>query len=558
MNVVDTELYLEPCKYYQNILKQAHLDNIDACLDELVKKSGIDVEGNKVTVEAYNKAVKESEEYSKKISKNNALSSFLLFLGILLAVAIIGIFILVYRHNTLKNKIKTLQEEKDRIDKRRDELLQEAKNQVAPLLALFDDEIAIRLAEKTAPLLDFDERCEPSRIERMVNQFGYEEDDDEDHSTLVVQSGELNGNPFVLKQTYVMNMYDEPFTGSLLITWTTVEHTENGSRTVTHTQTLYATIYKPVPHYSVQTTLTLTSDAAPKLSFSRSPAGMAGLSEKEVEKRVKKFEKEDQKRAEKAIKKGQSYTKMANSKFEAFLNSSDRNNEVEYRLLFTPLAQNNICYLFSQDKPYGDDINYVKNGCVNTIYSSHSMNMDYSGGAYNYTSYSYEEIKDKFTKYNASFFQAIYYDFLLYLSIPMFQQHSSAPYLGEGPKYARNVSIYEAEALVNKLEYETLKHKDSSTNTILKTTIMNKGKDYDEIEVEAHSYKAIPDIEYVPTMGGDGHMHMVPVPYSIYKPLIRTTSFTIYKNAVPKGTENNIMEYRKLTLVSKDNKKETK
>ena len=547
---IDTSLYLEPLKYYNYFLKDKHQENIDKCLNEFVQKAGFSIEENKETVDAYNKMLTKSLMFEKNIRKKRGFAIFLLIIGIILCPIIVGIFLLFYRANKIKPQIAGMEEEKGKIDAEKSRLLNHAKAQTQPLLDLIDDEAALRLAEETAPILDFDERCEPERIQQMVDQFGLVEDEFDNHSTLVVQSGDIVGNPFILTQTYVMDMVPKTYTGTLVIHWTTTVHTEKGTRTVHHTQTLVAHHTEDEPNYSVQTKLMLASDAAPKLSFDRAPAGLAGRSEREVDRYVQKFERKDEKAAEKAVKKGESYTKMTNSKFEAYLNSRNRNNEIEYRLLFTPLAQKNIVLMFSQDKPYGDDITYYKKGCINTLYSGHSRNMDYSGGNYNYASYDYEVIKKKFTDYNMSFFQGLYYDFLFFLSIPMFQQHTPLPYIQSKP-CSRNVSSYESECLLNKLDAKKFAHPESDTDVILTTKVTNKGKDVDNINVVAHTFKAISKVEYVPTMGGDGRMHPVPVPYYIYEPLERETPMVIYKNAVPKGKEGIIMKYRNLYLANK-------
>ena len=547
---VDTNLYLEPIKYYNYFLKDQHLDNINACLDDFVKQSGFSIDENKETVNAYNKMLTKSLMFEKNIGKKRAFSTFLLIIGIILCPIIVGIFILIMRAKKIKPQIAGLEEEKNKIDKEVSRLLNHAKAQTQPLLDLISDEVAVQLAEKTAPILDFDERCEQERVEQMVEQFGLVEDEFDNHSTLVVQSGDLHGNPFILTQTYVMDMVPKVYTGTLVIHWTTTVHTKEGTRVVHHTQTLTASRTEDVPKYSVQSKLMLASDAAPKLSFQRAPAGLAGKSEKDVERYVKKFEKEDEKKAQKAIKKGESYTKMANSKFEAYLNSSNRNNEVEYRLLFTPLAQKNICFMFSQDKPYGDDITFYKKGQISSLYSSHSANMDYSGGNYNYASYDYEVIKKKFTDYNMSFFQGLYYDFAFFLSIPMFQQHVPLTFIPTHQP-ARNVSSYESECLLNKLEARRFGHPETTTEVILTTEVLSKGKDVDNINVVGHSFKAVPHTDFIPVLGGDGMMHAVPVPYYIYEPLTQRTPMTIYKNAVPKGKEGIIMKYRNLYLANK-------
>ncbi len=290
-DVIDTTPYLEPLKHYNYFLKDKHLENIEAFLSGAVKDSNFDIEGNKATVESYKKKCAESEELAKKISKKRGFSGFLLFIGIILCLIIVGFFILLHRKNKVKQEIEELEKQKAKVDKEKAMFLQQATEQTKPLLAQFTDETAIQLAEQTAPILDFDERCEPERVDRMVHQFGFVEDEKPNHSTLVVQSGEITGDPFILTQTYVCNMRPHVYVGTLVISWTTTVQTKEGTRVVTHTQTLTASVTKDEPIYSVQTSVTLASDAAPKLSFRRDPAGLAGKSEKEINKIVEKREK---------------------------------------------------------------------------------------------------------------------------------------------------------------------------------------------------------------------------------------------------------------------------
>ena len=76
----------------------------------------------------------------------------------------------------------------------------------------------------------------------------------------------------------------------------------------------------------------------------------------------------------------------------------DRDNENQFRLLFTPLAQRNIVDLV-KDSPYGDDFYFIKQNKLNTIYSHHSDNWRMLAGR-NISSYSVDIAKELFTNYN--------------------------------------------------------------------------------------------------------------------------------------------------------------
>ena len=312
-------------------------------------------------------------------------------------------------------------------------------------------------------------------------------------------------------------MKPEVYTGTLVITYNrVVSDGKNGTRVITVTQTLHASVTKPKPHYSVQTGLSYYSDAASRLSFYRRPAGMVGKSENQIKRAVNKEDKENTKLAEKAVKNGGTYTKFANSKFEAYINSEKRDNEVEYRILFTPLAQNNFVYSFSKN----DDIYFDKKKCVNNVYSLHDTNMDYSGDISNYYHFDYEVIKKNFVNYNMKFFNGLYFDMIPLLNIPLYHQHQSAPFIDN--KKEKAISYYESEVLVNKFEQNLFKPKNCDTDVILKTELSGK-----TLMVTAHGFKAVPKVELVPTLGGDGIMHPVPVNYNEYERIEKVTPVNV-------------------------------
>ena len=537
-----TEQYLEPLKYYEMALKDLHKQNTEELFDELTNQSQIDTGANKATCTKY---YAEKAVLDKLTRSLNATKGWIIFMIILMVIGFVlglilliggisnvspvligvgvglialGIGALVLWLTVFKKKKNNLQDIVNKKQKIVDGLQNEAYNQVAALNSLFTPDIPTKLIHKSAPLIEFDKYLSSKTEDRIINQFEDELDTSKDHSSLVVISGNINTNPFLLRQKLVMKMLPEVYHGSLVITYTrTVSDGKGGTRTVVVTQTLHATVTRPKPHYSVETGLTYYTDAASKLSFYRTPAGMVGLSDSQIQRRVKKEDKENTKLAEKARKTGGNYTKFANSKFEAYVNSEKRNNELEYRLLFTPLAQNNFVYSFSKH----DDIYFDKDKCVNNIYSTHDTNMDYSGDISNYYHFDYEVIKEHFREYNTQFFDGLYFDMIPLLSIPLYHQHQSAPFIDHEKE--KPISYYESEVLVNKFEPDLFKPSSCSTDVILKANLTDKG-----LNVTAYGFTAIPKTEFVPTMGGDGHMHPVPVNYYEYKRVNKTTPVNLF------------------------------
>ena len=556
-----TDQFLEPLKYYEHGLKDLHRQNVEEFFEGLTKDSKVDTGENKVTCTKY---YQEKAKLDKKRKSLTAVKVGIVFMVIILIVGfVLGVILLVGGINNVngvligvgigliavgitalvllltvfrKNK-KNLEAIVKKLEETVRKLQDEAYTQMAPLNALFNPKMSPQLMEKSAPLIDFDDYLSSKTEERIVEQFGDSLDTSNNRSTLVVQSGNVNTNPFLLRQVYVMEMRPETYTGHLVITYTrVVSDGKGGSRTITVTQTLTASIQRPKPHYGVETSLTYYSDAADSLSFYRKPAGLAGKSEKQIQKAVEKEDKENSKKAAKAMKKGETYAKFANSKFEAFINSEGRDNEMEYRLLFTPLAQNNFVYSFSKH----DDIYFTKNKCINIISSSHDVGMDYSGDASNYVNFDYEVIRKNFINYNMSFFEGLYYDFIPLLNIPLYQQHKSAKFTSS--KEEDPISYYESEVLVNKFDPNDFRPENCDTNIILKTAL--KGR---TLYVTAHGFHADPRTELVPVMGGDGFMHPVPVPYYEYIPVSGVNTVNLINKTDEKVDNNNdsVINYRR-------------
>ena len=114
-------------------------------------------------------------------------------------------------------------------------------------------------------------------------------------------------------------------------------------------------VCKPIPVYSEERFLLYGNDAVPGLTFSRSPSSLSGgdgilhsLHKKIVIGGLKDFSRN--------LEDESQFTLMANHDFEAFFHATDRNNEIDFRLLFTPLAQQQMLKLLKDKKiGFGDD-----------------------------------------------------------------------------------------------------------------------------------------------------------------------------------------------------------
>ncbi len=533
------EELLEPLKYYEYDLKNRHQENVEAFFDDLLAKSGIDPEENRATCKQYYSETSTANQFDKKLSGGKSLRGFFIFLTILCFVAgtvlialpllkvvsypyifipigvfliLGGIFTIIMNSTLLAKKIERLSKIVSEHRAKAEKLKIEAQNQLVPLNRLYDWNIPSRLFTKTAPIIKMDDNCTCKTLNYMIYNYGLPVHAD-NVSSIFVQSGTIIGNPFLFERRFSQYMYQKVYTGSITIHWTTTSTDSKGNTVVHHhSQTLTAQVTQPASGYSLDTRLIYCNEAAPKLSFSRAPSGANHMNEKEIEKHIAKFEKKLAKMQQDKI--NSNFTPLGNTKFEALFNALNRDSEVEFRLLFTPLAQKNEISLITSKVPYGDDFSFSKKGMINIIHSSHAQSLKFDGNPYHFYDFDIDRAKDNFVSYNMKYFQGIYYDFAPLLSIPLYQQHKDYdPKVGN---VKNNTSLYEAEVLCNFMDPQVFKPEDCDTEIILKATPVATSKNVDIFNIHSYGYQMIPHVTLVPKMGGDGYWHDVPVHWFEY------------------------------------------
>jgi hypothetical protein len=114
------------------------------------------------------------------------------------------------------------------------------------------------------------------------------------------------------------------------------------------------------------------------------------------------------------------------------------------------------------------------------------------------------------------------------MAIPDYQEYEPDEYIFKGVlQKLRNVTPEETESLINELDYKLFVNSDCSTSAILKTKLIKKDDDIDEIEVNAYYYEAIPRSQTFTKMGRDGRMHTIVVKYIDYEPSTKVTPFAV-------------------------------
>lgn len=571
------EILYKPKDLYENSLKEKYHKGAEEYFEKLTKESKVDVDANAKHVSEYNSLAAKQKELENKLGSSKTLRGFmialivLLFAGgiILSAIGILnistlwymliigivlvvgGILLIVY---TVKNLNKIIKQKEAAVAKAREATkakLDECYNDLAALNSSYDWNVPGQIMESATGIIDIDPYFSEKRLRYLVEKFGLPAKEGDNRSVLGIISGNIQGNPFIVKKVLQEDYKDKVYKGELVISWTTYTTDSKGNRVSHHhTQTLTATVTHKAPFYGTDTVLVYGNEAAPHLSFSREPSNINSLtSEKEREKEVKNKMKEINKKADKAISSGNSFTPIGNDEFDVFFGATNRDNEVEFRLLFTPLAQTNMLALLKDPSPYGDDFYMEKDCMVNYVMSRHSQNFDYSANPQTYVSYDYKVSKSTFVNYCDEYIKHLFFDLAPLLSIPLYQMHKPREYIYE-KEIASNYSFYEHEALANTMDSKVFTPDDADTSLplILKSTSVRKNGKLDKVKIHSYSYHTEKKVDYVSVHGGDGYWHDVPVHWIKYDRVDSDKDIDLrYVGSTRKGFMDRLSENKELS-----------
>lgn len=551
----------QPLEEYKNKYKELHIKNVSEFFEDCVKTSRINESANKKTVEQINQLKERIAKKSSSLSKNRTLKGFLIFI-VVSAICVFAIFGIDLYNDIIENTIpitiatmstssvlsvilillikkrlnpiiRSLDETIKALSAELNLLITQAWEQMRPLIELFNTIIPARLSEKTYPLIKLDDYFDIRRFDYLNRKFGLWNNTNKDISTLFVQSGEINGNPFCFFRTLNHYMSQKNYSGSKTIYWTESYVDNQGKKqTRSRSETLRATVTKPYPDYYKETFLVYGNEAAPNLVFLRKKSKANTFNEKQLENYIKSEIKSAEEMMRKKISRGENYTVMGNAEFESLFGASNRNNEVEFRLLFTPIAQREMLNLIKdKNTAWGDNFDFNKNKMLNIITAEHLQNIDLSGNTSNYIDYDVAVIRSKFNSYNNLYFKSIYFAFAPLLAIPLYKDHKTHEFIYKDV-YNQHYSNFEHERTVNKMESSKFASPQSVTENILKTNFLHKGTDKEIVNVTAHGFCGISRIDYVRKYGGDGNWHSVPVDWIEYFPVSNSTNIDLLINGV--------------------------
>lgn len=547
---------LTPLKMYRSFLRNEHAGNSVEAFDELFRRSGVDPAANAALVKVIRKLEKEIARVKARLSgwkvfragmilvaaagvvgfamwllQLSGQSEFGIPVPVGIGGGVVAILATVLIFTVLNKKIglfEALVADREReVQARRGE----AWAAMAPLNQLYQWDTMASIVMKTMPILVIDRYVSEARILQLYESFGWMPGRDNTISTLTCQSGTVNGNPWVITEELHQQWDVKTYTGTLLISWQEWERYtdprgKSRSRLVTKTELLTAAVEKPIPVYRKSKRLIYGNEGAPDLNFSREPnplsradAGFWGR--RRLKKAIAELE-------EKSRDADNTFTIVDNREFDACFNAVDRDHEVQFRLLFTPLAQQEMLKLLRDQKTgYGDDFHFRKRGMVNILHSEHLDRMDISAAPGLFQNYDLGAARKEFIAYSNEFFRCLFFSFAPLFCIPLYQQHRNFQDIYQGVIDSGEASSFEYEALSNTIGESRFRPAGAATRSILKTGIAARSGEDVVLTVSAYAFRQEERVEYVARYGGDGRWHNVPVHWVEYLPVSRETSLAV-------------------------------
>ncbi len=533
----------EPLARYQNEFREKFARLTREKFLELTKASGVDVAANRQKVhEIKALQVQADSAHTKKICYGCLIAFGFLaaiglgfwamgsegdpnarygYMGALLGVAVgIGFIPLYCSASEILAKLKARIEQKK----------MEAWRQLEPLNRLYTWDITVKLIEATVPRLQFDPYFTAQRLADLGRIYGWDDSFNDGKSILFAQSGVINGNPFVFGDYLDMEWGSETYTGTKEISWTEWETGSDGKRhRVSRRATLHASVTKPIPVYSTQKFLVYGNDAAPNLTFSRRPTTLSGAEDGLFTNLRMKWTVSRLQAKSRNLDDDSKYTLMGNHDFEALFRTTDRNHEVEYRLLFTPVAQIQMLALL-KDKTvgYGDDFAFIKQHKINLLFARHLSEMKLDTDPAQFRDWDWDRAASDFIVFNENYFKSVYFALAPLLAIPLYQQTRTHEDIWKGViTPGTQASFWEHEALANYHGEKQFEHPACITRNILKTRVVSRTSGVSRSTVTAYGYKGVNRVDYQDVHGGDGKWHKVPVEWIEYLPVQRTSDLAV-------------------------------
>ena len=552
-----TEDVYEPLARYRDEFRQKFAKLAREKFNELTARSGVDVRANRALVAEIRRLQRQADSAGAKKTCYGCLMAVgfvcaaLALIGVLAigdadkqvqGMCILGIvaglvlgIVMIPLFNAVAELIANLQ---SRISKKTGI----AWEQMEPLNRLYTWDVTVKLIEATVPRLEFDPYFTAGRLAALHGQYGWDDSFNDGKSIIFAQSGVINGNPFVFGHYLDMEWGEKTYEGTKEISWTEWEADSEGRRhPVRRHETLRAHVTKPIPVYSEQKVLVYGNDAAPNLSFSRQPSDLTGKDGELWSAIRKKWRLSRLKAFSRNLDDDSNFTLMSNHEFETWFHAKDRDNEVEFRLLFTPVAQTQMLNLMKDTAVgYGDDFTFIKQRKVNVLFSRHLNEATIDTDPSRFRNWDYDAAYSFFVQFNERYFKDAYFALAPLLAIPLYQQTRTHEEIWKDVLGDRPASFWEHEAIANYHGDDCFRHPSCITRNILKTRVVERTGGESVVAVTAYGYKGEDRVDYKEVYGGDGSWHSVPVHWTEYLPVQRTSNMFLSE----RGTQSDSFRQR--------------
>lgn len=554
------ERLLEPIKYYDSLRRQLS-DALIASFDELKKKTNTDEKANEKFVKEY----KENRKLSETAKSSSRLRGILF--GFLTAIFIAAIFYLVQTDAPIEFLGLTFQktnlilplsivylllsllfikliskfdtkasEHQDKAD----EAYEKAKASMENISTAFNSKVYLDVVKSLLPSLEFysvipyDFYAYLSRIsDGRKSDFNEGENDilelyqkisnDPDVATIGVLFGTLEGKPFLFDRQIIFNMGSKTYSGTLTLPYTEYYQDSDGNtETRTSYETLFAYHSEPCPEYSLQTSTLYFTPSAPHLDFNREPfdSGNIGL-ESYVAKNARKLSRLEKK----AIKDGDGSIFLTDKEFEAIFNVKERNNDVEFRMMYTPYVINNTKELILSTEGFGNKFSLYKRGPINMVRSDEIVYFENDLYPFeNYVfDYSFSDSKTRFIRGGVIFFRSLYFSLAPLFVVRLNSDGDSMKTYGNtfSPEFIKE--NYRDSKNAESLLYENISYvkpfgASFDVNTIAKATYKMNVDDVSVFTINSYSFSSESKTAYIYTVGRHVRGN-VPVSYYEYFPI---------------------------------------
>lgn len=536
-----------PLRDYRDTYSDRFAEAAERAFQEFADTAGVDVEANRLTC----RKLAATQDARRKAASQlawwwvlcivlwvTAAASFVVwYLGYIeLPIPIAGTAaVAALEFAFIHRKIRALGRRKRELQDREAQLLSEAWGQMEPLNRLYDDEILHRLTHQVIPIVSLDTCLRSSQMQRFSDDFGFNDPGEHrrDRAAVNVQSGNINGNPFMICRRLVHTMGHKTYTGSITVMVSKTRTVNGRTQRYMAPEVLTATVTKPFPEYSHTTELIYGNQAAPELTFTRRKNRFSNregsLSYKLTEWRLKR----------KAAKMSQDFALMTNEEFEVLFTTDDRNSNQQYALLFTPVAQANMIDLIRDNDStgYGDDFDFYKQGRINTVISEHMQGCDLSWSPERLRTFDYDKAHDLFVGTLVNDFKGLYFALAPLLCIPLYQQMHPDYDVRMHRPLDDTFHPLQQEVLAYYWGVDRFKHPDCVTECILKTQSRRLEDGASLVDVTSYGYRSVPRVDYVTRSDSNGRLHRVPVRWDEYLPVEARGSFCMADTAASQPQE---------------------